>query len=121
VSEALDKERYFVCPKHAADDQWSRLERIYLLEVDPICSNVSIERITGAEAVRTLIDQTYHFDFILGSGRVRDHLALCTYLASKVAVYRLRRSPSIRAGSELGSIICTHLRENGHRCERRHF
>jgi hypothetical protein len=112
VSEAFDKERYFVYPKRSADDQWSRLERIYLLEIDPTCPDVSIERITGAEAVRTLIDQTYHFAFILGSGRVRDHLAVCAYLASKIAVYRLRRSPSIRAGSKLGSLICTHLREN---------
>ena len=112
VSEAFDRERYFVHPKHAADDNWSRLERIYLLEVDPTCPHVSIDRITGAEAVRTLIDQTYHFSFVLGSGRIRNHLALCAYLASKIAVYRLRRSPSVRAGIELGSIICAHLREN---------
>ena len=111
VSETLDKERYFVYPKHAADDKWSRLQRVYLLEIDPTCSDVAIERITGAEAVRTLIDQTYHFKFILDSGRVRDHLALCAYLASRIAVYRLRRSPSVRAGIELGSIICAHLRD----------
>jgi hypothetical protein len=112
VSEALDRERYFVYPKHAADDKWSKLDRIYLLEVDPTCPHVSIDRITGAEAVRTLIDQTYHFSFVLGSGQIRDHLARCAYLASQIAVYRLRRSPSIRAGIELGSIISAHLREN---------
>jgi hypothetical protein len=112
VSEALDKERYFVYPKHAADDQWSRLDRVYLLEIDPTCPHVSIDRLTGAEAVRALIDQTYHFKFILGSGRVRDHLALCAYVASKIAIYRMRRSPSVRVGIELGSIICAHLREN---------
>ncbi len=112
VSEALDKEKYFVYPKHAADDQWSRLDRVYLLEIDPTCPHVSIDQITGADAVRALIDQTYHFNFILGSGRIRDHLALCAYLASKIAVYRLRRSPSVRAGIELGSIVCAHLREN---------
>ena len=32
VSETLDKEKYFVRPKHAGDDKWSRLERLYLLE-----------------------------------------------------------------------------------------
>jgi hypothetical protein len=117
VSEALDKERYFVYPKNAADDQWSRLDRVYLLEIDPTCPHVSIDRLTGARAVRTLIDQTYHFDFILGSGRVRDHLELCAYLASKIAVYRLRRSPSFRAGSELGSIICMHLKKQAHNCD----
>jgi hypothetical protein len=111
VSEALDKEKYFVYPKHAADDQWSRLERVYLLEIDPTCPRVSIDRIIGAEAVGALIDQTYHFKFILGSGRVRDHLSLCAYLVSKIAIYRMRRSPSVRAGIELGSMICAHLKE----------
>jgi hypothetical protein len=89
-----------------------RLDRVYLLEIDPTCPHVSIDQINGAEAVRALIDQTYHFNFILDSGRVRDHLALCAYLASKITVYRLRRSPSVRAGIELGSIICAHLSEN---------
>jgi len=111
VSETLDKEKYFVRPKCVADDKWSRLERVYLLEVDPTVPRVSIDRITGADAVRTLIDQTYHFQFILGSGRYRDHLELCAQLASKIAVYRLRRSPSYCAGKTLGSIIRAHLED----------
>jgi hypothetical protein len=111
VSEAFDKEKYFVYPKHAADDQWSRIDRVYLLETDPTCPQISIDRITGAEAVRALVDQTYHFKFILGSDRVRDHLALCAYLASRIAIYRMRRPPSFTAGIA-GAIICAHLREN---------
>jgi hypothetical protein len=111
VSEAFDKEKYFVYPKHAADDRWSRLERIYLLEIDPTSPRISIDRITGAEAVRALVEQTYHFKFILGSNRVRDHLSLCAYLASRIAIYRMRRPPSVTTGIELGSFICAHLRE----------
>jgi hypothetical protein len=111
VSEKLDKERYFVRPKYASDDKWIRLERLYLLEMDTTESRVSIDRITGAEAVRALIDQTYHFNFILGSGQVRDHFEFCTQLASKIAVYRLRRSRSFGAGKELGSIVCAHLED----------
>ena len=42
VSEAFDNEKYFVYPKHAANDEWSRLERLYLLEIDPTCADVSI-------------------------------------------------------------------------------
>ena len=109
MSARLDKEKYFVHPKYAADDKWSRLERLYMLEIDPAASSVSIDRITGAEAVRALIDQTYHFQFIIGSGRFRDHLAFCTQLASKIAVYRLRRSLSVGIGTELGSLISAHL------------
>jgi hypothetical protein len=110
VSETLDKEKYFVRPKCAGPDKWSRIERIYLLEVDQTEAHASIDRIRGAEAVRALIDQTYHFEFILGSGRVRDHFETCTQLASKIAVYRVRRSPSFAPSPELGSLISAHLK-----------
>jgi hypothetical protein len=109
VSERLDKNKYFVHPKSVADDKWTRLERLYLLENDPTNSRSSIDRIVGAEAVRALIEQTYHFDFIVGSKRFNDHLAFCTQLASKIAIYRLRRSPLLGVGKELGSLIRAHL------------
>jgi hypothetical protein len=109
VSETLDKTKYFVLPKHSAEDEWSRIDRLYLLEIDPTESRVAIDPLSGADAVRALVDQTYHFNFILGSRRFGEHLTLCTQLASKIAVYRLRRSPSLSMGKELGSIICTHL------------
>ena len=111
VGEKLDKEKYFVRPKCAAGDKWSRLERLYLLEIDSTNSGGSIDRITGADAVRVLIDQTYHFNFIVERGRFRDHLAFCTQLASKIDVYRLRRPRSFGAGEELGSLICAHLED----------
>jgi hypothetical protein len=111
VSEALDKEKYFVCPKSAADDKWTRLKELYLLEIDPNASQISIDRMTGADAVRAVVDQTYHFNFILGSRRFRDHLAFCTQLASKIPVYRLRRPPSIVFREEIGSLICSHLED----------
>lgn len=111
VSEVLDKAKYFVRPNQAADDNWRRLERLYVLEVDPTTSTVSIDPISGLEAVRTLIDQTYHFQFILGSGRFRDHLSFCTRLASKLSVYRLRRPVSIAIGEDFGFRIHAHLEE----------
>jgi hypothetical protein len=109
VGEALDKEKYFICPKYAADDKWSRLKQVYLLEVDPAVSCISIDHLTGAEAVHALIDHTYHFNFILGTAQFHDHLELCIQLASKVRVYRLRRSPSVGTSKELGYLICSHL------------
>ena len=110
VSETLDKGRYFVLPKCAALDRWSRLERLYLIEIDPTESAASIDRMTGADAVHALIDQTYHLNYILGGGRFRNHLAFCAELASKIAVYRLRRSPSFGASRGLGSFISAHLK-----------
>ena len=101
VSETLDKEKYFFYPTRAADDKWRRLERLYLLENDVTGSQAPIEQITGAEAVRALVDQTYHFNFILATRRLGDHLAFCAQLASKILIYRLRRSP-LNDGSTLG-------------------
>ena len=95
VSETLDKKRYFVLPKSAGDDKWRRLERIYVLENKVTGSHALIEQITGADAVRTLVDQTYHLDFILGTRRFGEHLAFCTRLASTVPIYRLRRPPYV--------------------------
>jgi hypothetical protein len=109
VSETLDKKKYFVSPKYVADEKWSRLERLYLLEIDPSVSCASIDRITGAEAVRALVDQTYHFHFIRDSGRFHHHLAFCAKLASEIAVYSLRRPPSFGIGEELAHLIRAHL------------
>jgi len=113
VSETLDKEKYFVLPKYSAKEEWSRLDRIYVIEIDPTEACGKIDLLKGADAVCALIDQTYHFDFILGSRRLGEHLAYCTELTSKVAVYRLRRSPSLGTGMELGSFVRAHL-ENEH-------
>ena len=109
VSETLDPEKYFVRPRHIGDDKWRRLERLYLLENEATDSNAPIEQITGADAVRVLVDQTYHFNFVLGTRRFGDHLALCARLASKTLIYRVRRSSSSEAGKELGGLICAHL------------
>jgi hypothetical protein len=113
VSETLDKEKYFVGPKRTGDDKWRRLERLYLLENEITDSDLPIEQISGADAVRALVDQTYHFNFILGTRRFGDHLALCTRLASKILVYRLRRLLGNEA-KKVASLICAHLEAAGH-------
>ena len=109
VSKKLDKEKYFVCPKSVAGDKWNRLDRIYLLENDSADSQVPISQITGADAIRALVDHTFYLDFVLDSSRFRDHLVLCAQLASKIPIYRLRLSRSSRIETRLSSIICAHL------------
>jgi hypothetical protein len=109
VSEKLDDNRYFIWPKNVAGDKWFKLDRIYVLETDSSISDVSIDQITGADAVRALVDQTYHFGTITHSGRLGDHLSLCTLLASHIAVYRLRRSPTLGISEELKASIHEHL------------
>jgi hypothetical protein len=109
VSRTIDKERYFVRPKRTGDDRWRRLDRLYLLENEVADPPRPIEQVTGADAVRVLIDQTYHFSFILGTRRFSDHLMFCARLASKILIYRVRRSPLSDARDKLGSLICAHL------------
>jgi hypothetical protein len=109
VSETLDNEKYFARPTYSADDRWHRLDRIYVLENSQTVSGSAIEQITGADAVRSLIDQTYHFNFVLGSGRFNDHLALCAQLASKVDVYAVRIPPSDETRKNLGFLLREHI------------
>jgi hypothetical protein len=109
VSERFEKERYFVRPKSVADDKWRKLERIYLLDIDSKVSGVTIDQLTGGEAVRAIVDQTYRLSWLLDSRKFGEHLAFSTRLASKVAIYRLRRSPSLSTGAALKSAICAHL------------
>jgi hypothetical protein len=106
VSENLDNEKYFVAPKCNGDDKWRGLERLYVLENDATDATVSIEQVTGAEAVRALVDQTYHFTFILGTRRFAEHLEFCTQLASKILVYRLRYSPLNGVRRVLDTLLC---------------
>ena len=81
---------------------------------DPADSRASIDQLTGAEAVRALVDHTYHFHFIFDRGRFRDHLAFCTQLASKIAVYRLRRSRSFAPEKSLGHLFAHTLKMRQH-------
>jgi hypothetical protein len=114
----LDNEKYFVPTKYTAADKWTKLERLYLLEINQSDSRISIDKLTGAGAVHALLDHTYHFQFILRSGRFREHLAFCSQLASKITIYRLRRPPSFEAGKNLRSLICAHLEDRRNsRCQ----
>ena len=109
VGERLDKERYFVHPKYVSDDKWRKLERLYLLDGDTNDGNLIIEQITGADAVRALVDQTYQFSFILGTRRFGEHLDFCTRVASNVLIYRLRRSLLKGTAAKLGSLVRAHI------------
>jgi hypothetical protein len=109
VSESLDKEKYFVYPQRSNEDMWRRLERLYLLEDKPADSHFPIEPIGGADAVRALVDHTYHFKFIVDTQRLGDHLAFCSRLAAKIRIYRVRR-PQFDVGDKLESLIYAHLK-----------
>src|SRR5262245_25680626 len=108
VSTRLDPEKNFVRPQLAAADEWGRLERIYLLETGPGASR-AIDRLIGAEAVRALVDQTYHFQFVRMSGRFREHLEMCAHIASRVPIHRLPRFAGLGTENRLAAVIRAHL------------
>src|SRR5215831_1624013 len=107
VSPRLDREKKFVRPQLAAPDEWVRLERIYLLDSGPGASRV--DRLLGADAVRALVDQTYHFAFVLKSGSFRDHLEMCALIAARVPIYRLPRFVGLDMENRLAAVIRAHL------------
>jgi hypothetical protein len=108
VSTRLDREKKFVRPQFAARDEWVRLERIYLLDSGPGASRI-IHRIVGADAVRALVDQTYHFAFVLKSARFRDHLEMCARIAARVPIYRMPRFVGLDMENGLAAVIRAHL------------
>jgi hypothetical protein len=108
VSTRLDREKKFVRPQLAAADEWVRLERIYLLDTG-LGASRTIHRLVGADAVRALVDQTYHFAFVLKSGRFRDHLEMCAHIASRVPIYRLPRLVGLDMENRLAAVIRRHL------------
>jgi hypothetical protein len=108
VSTRLDREKKYVFPQLAAADEWARLERIYLLDAGPGASR-AIDRLVGADAVRALVDQTYHFAFVLKSGRFREHLEMCAHIAASVPIYRLPRFAGLDMENGLAAVIRAHL------------
>jgi hypothetical protein len=110
VSPRLDREKKFVRPQLAAADEWVRLERIYLLDTGPPASR-AIDRLVGVDAVRALVDQTYHFAFVLKSGCFRDHLEMCAHIAAKVPIYRLPRFVELDRENRLAMVIRAHVDE----------
>jgi hypothetical protein len=107
----LDKEKYFVQPEAVARDDWNRLKRLYLLDNSPSAESVCIDRVNGLEAIRILADQTYHFQYVSNSGRFREHLDLCTLLASNIAIYRLQRPSSSEVTAEFETLLRAHIED----------
>ena len=108
VSETLDKDKYFVSPQSTSYDRWRRLRRLYFIENGVNDSDLLIEQITGAEAVRSLVAHTKLFNFIFDTRRFGEHLACCSQLASKILIHRLRRPPN-DAGDKIHALIRMHL------------
>jgi hypothetical protein len=112
VSERIDSSKNFVLPTYQARNDWRELHRVYLLETSSDVEGVIIEELSGADAVAAIADQTYHFEFVSETRVFREHLEFCAKLASKIGVYRLRRSPLCVSSREFKLTLLRHLEES---------
>lgn len=109
VSDTLDADKFFVHPSRQSRDMWAKLHRVYVLENDPSASALSVESIKGVNAICALIDQTYHFQFVIDSRQYREHLDRCAQIASKVSLYRVRRPPGKQLSKEFWRFLRGHF------------
>jgi hypothetical protein len=67
------------------------LTAIYLLRKAEEGDDGSIERLTGVDAVETLVANTYRGGYLRTIGRTREHLAACLKVVRAVPVFRATR------------------------------
>ncbi|HET8711637.1 MAG TPA: hypothetical protein VFM32_09685, partial [Spongiibacteraceae bacterium] len=109
VGASFDKHKFFVSPIRSCDDQWRRLDRIYLIQNEMPGSQLQIEPLSGADAVAVLLDHTYRFDFIRDTRKCGAHLELCARLASQVEIYRIHKPATKNPGEMVSATIHQHI------------
>jgi hypothetical protein len=67
------------------------LAAIYLLRKADGLGDIAIERLTGVEAVETLMSNTYRGGYLKTIGRTAEHLAACLRVVRAVPVFRAQR------------------------------
>lgn len=68
------------------------LTAIYLLrKAEEEAGDAAIDRLTGVDAVETLVSNTYRGAYLKTIGRTAEHLAACLRVARAVPVFRARR------------------------------
>ncbi|HEX8449497.1 MAG TPA: hypothetical protein VF652_07895 [Allosphingosinicella sp.] len=87
--DGMDK--YDVPTANASRLEPIQLAAIYLLRKADEGGDAAIERLTGIEAVETLISNTYRGGYLRTIGRTADHLAACLRVVRAVPIFRATR------------------------------
>ncbi|HYG46489.1 MAG TPA: hypothetical protein VD846_00975 [Allosphingosinicella sp.] len=86
-----DTEKYDVPTLSDAKLEPLPLAAIYLLRKTDEGAGPAIERLTGVDAVETLISNTYRGGYLRTIGRTAEHLAACLRVVRSVPVFRAKR------------------------------
>jgi hypothetical protein len=86
-----DSEKYDVPTASDSRLEPLPLAAVYLLRKAEDGGDASIDRLTGVDAVETLISNTYRGGYLRTIGRTADHLAACLRVVRTVPVFRATR------------------------------
>lgn len=86
-----DTEKYDVPTASDSKLEPLPLAAIYLLRKAEDGDDAEIERLTGVDAVETLISNTYRGGYLRTIGRTAEHLAACLRVVRAVPVFRAKR------------------------------
>jgi hypothetical protein len=86
-----DMDKYDVPTANDSKLEPMPLAAIYLLRKADEGGDAAIERLTGVEAVETLISNTYRGGYLRTIGRTAEHLAACLKVVRAVPVFRAAR------------------------------
>jgi hypothetical protein len=90
------------------------LEAIYLLRRAEEDGAAAIERLTGVDAVDTLISNTYRGGYLRTIGRTAEHLAACLRIVRAVPVFRAKRLWGFERFDEQARHLHDHAVAQGH-------
>ena len=86
-----DMDKYDVPTASDAKHEPLPLAAIYLLRKADDGGEAAIERLTGVDAVETLVSNTYRGGYLKTIGRTAEHLAACLRIVRAVPVFRAKR------------------------------
>jgi hypothetical protein len=86
-----DMDKYDVPTETGSTAEPLPLAAIYLLRKAEEGGGAAIERLTGVDAVETLMSNTYRGGYLKTIGRTAEHLAACLRLVRAVPVFRAER------------------------------
>jgi hypothetical protein len=86
-----DMDKYDVPTSGDAKLEPVPLAAVYLLRKAEDARDAAIERLTGVDAIETLIANTYRGGYLRSIGRTQEHVAACLRVVRAVPVFRAKR------------------------------